>query len=37
MTGLADKKLIFKSITVRRNGVAAFCAVPRIAFFKERT
>ena len=37
MNGFADKKLICNAFTARRKGDAGFCAVPKAAFFKERT
>ncbi len=37
MNGFADKKLICNKTTARQIGDAGFCAVPKVAFFKERT
>tara|TARA_B100000674_G_scaffold465792_1_gene449121 strand:- start:13962 stop:14075 length:114 start_codon:yes stop_codon:yes gene_type:complete len=37
MHGFADKKLKIAENTARQIGVAAVRAVPKVAFFKERT
>mgnify|MGYP006902921461 CR=1 FL=1 len=37
MHGFADKNLITNAITARLDGCTVLCAVPNIAFFKERT
>jgi hypothetical protein len=37
MHGFADKKLNTAENTARQIGVAAVRAVPKVAFFKERT
>jgi hypothetical protein len=37
MHGFADKKLNAAENTTRQIGVAAVRAVPKVAFFKERT
>ncbi len=37
MHGIADKMLNITQVAARSNSSAGKCAVPKVAFFKERT
>jgi hypothetical protein len=37
MHGMAEKNLITNTISGHHRGDTVICAVPKVAFFKERT